>query len=285
MIYIWIMTFPISKHHIVEGSLHLLFWLFIFSAVNVNWQQNWFDPSLRPNMPAPLSVILFPMMFYAHAYWAMPRFFDDTRKWILYGVSLLLIFAAPEMVRSIIYSISFEQPLTEQIIGSDSLIFGQPSVAWLAFMFSFLYRLVVDRVFSGTPIKSAFKTSGSSNAARSSLSNGESKQIVEALSRTMSDGQLFLQQDLNLRSLSKELNISDKKLSTLLNQHLKTSFTDYVNGFRVQHFVDSAEAGKLQQLSITGLANKSGFSSKTTFYRAFKKIKGCTPTDYLNSKE
>ena len=283
MIYIWIMNFSISKHQAVEGTLHLLFWLFIFSAVNVDWQENWFDPSLRPNTPAPLSVVLFPLMFYAHAYWAMPKFFDDTGKWIFYGISLLLIFVAPEIVRSIIYSISFEQPLAAQIIGSDSLIFGQPSAAWLAFMFSFLYRLVVDRVFSGTSNKSAFNTSGSSNASISLLSTDESQEIVKALSRKMSDNQLFLQQDLNLRSLSEELNISDKKLSSLLNQQLETSFTDYVNGFRVQHFVDSAEAGKLQQLSITGLANKSGFSSKTTFYRAFKKIKGCTPTDYLKS--
>ena len=283
MIYIWIMNFSISKHHAVEGTLHLLFWVFIFSAVNVDWQENWFDPSLRPNTPAPLSVVLFPLMFYAHAYWAMPKFFDDTGKWIFYGISLLLIFAAPEIVRSIIYSISFEQPLAAQIIGSDSLIFAQPSAAWLAFIFSFLYRLVVDRVFSGTSNKSAFNTSGSSNASRSLLSTDESQEIVKALSRKMSDNQLFLQQDLNLRSLSEELNISDKKLSSLLNQQLETSFTDYVNGFRVQHFVDSAEAGKLQQLSITGLANKSGFSSKTTFYRAFKKIKGCTPTDYLKS--
>lgn len=277
------MTFPISKHHIVEGSLHLLFWLFIFSAVNVNWQQNWFDPSLRPITPAPLSVILFPLMFYAHAYWAMPRFFDDTRKWVLYGISLLLIFVAPEMVRALTYSYSFDQSFSSQITGKDSLIFGRPSMAWIAFMFSFLYRLVVDRVFSGTSNVSDYKTPGSSSGHRSPLPIGESQEIVKALNRTMNDRQLFLQQDLNLRSLSEELNISDKKLSSLLNQQLETSFTDFVNGFRVQHFVDSARAGKLQQLSITGLANKSGFSSKTTFYRAFKKIKGCTPTDYLNT--
>lgn len=283
MSYNWFMKLSISKFHAIEGTLHLLFWLFIFSAVNVNWHQNWFDASLRPDTPAPLSVILFPIMFYAHAYWAMPRFFDDAKKWLMYGSTLVLIFVLPEIVRSLIFAYSFDQHVTAQITSRDSLIFGQPSVAWLAFMFSFLYRLVLDRVFKEDSGKLAKKTSDLSIGKRSPLPTDESQEIVDALNKSMNEEQLFLRQDLSLRSLSEELNISDKTLSSLLNQQLKISFTDYINGFRVQHFVDHAEAGKLQQLSITGLANKSGFSSKTTFYRAFKKIKGCTPTDYLRT--
>src|SRR6056297_995369 len=83
----------------IEAVIHLLFWLFIFSAVNVNWTTDWFDKTIRPNTPAPLSALIFPVIFYAHALWAIPKFLNR-EKWHLYLLSFLLIFMVPEFIRS-----------------------------------------------------------------------------------------------------------------------------------------------------------------------------------------
>jgi AraC-like DNA-binding protein len=66
---------------------------------------------------------------------------------------------------------------------------------------------------------------------------------------------------------------------------MSTNFSDYVNRYRVIHFLREVDNGKLDQLTISGLMNECGFSSKATFYRAFKKIKGCTPTGWLKSQQ
>lgn len=278
------MAFTFSKYQWTEGLLHLLFWVFIFSAVNVSWQQDWFDTSIRPNTPSPLSVIIFPLLFYTHAYWAIPNYLF-TKKWLIYGLSLLLIFAGPELMRLAFYAIVLDRPIGLEISSRDSFLMGSIDVAWIAFIFSLVYRLLFDSIMADVPKKSDGGVKGETSTPFANFSTEEIQQIEDALTGLMKSKQLFLQEDLNLGKLSESLGITDKKLSTLLNQYMDTNFTDYVNAYRIHHFIKEVEAGKLQQLSIMGLANQSGFSSKSTFYRAFKKIRGCTPSDFLNSKE
>ena len=36
-----------------------------------------------------------------------------------------------------------------------------------------------------------------------------------------------------------------------------------------------------RQLTLEGLALEAGFSNRTTFFRAFTKLTGCTPSEYM----
>lgn len=274
------MKVALSKYQIIEIVLHLIFWVFIFSTVNVHWQENWFDPALRPNTPAPLSVLVFPILFYAHAYWAIPKYLVR-KKWIRYGLSVLLIFVGSEMVRLAFYYLFLKEPLEIGFSGKDSFIFGTPSIATLSFALSLMYRLLVDRVFRDKHPGAVDKKTANKEATPSLLSSEEAQKLEEQLTHIMREKQLFLQDDLKLSTLADQLNITQKKLSTLLNQHMGTSFPDYVNGYRIRHFIRETEKGRLQQLSVSGVMKESGFSSKATFYRAFKKKLGCTPTEWL----
>lgn len=277
------MTYTLSKYRKVEGMLHMLFWIFIFSAINVSWHRDWFDATIRTNTPSPLSVLLFPLLFYAHSFWAIPKFLS-TRKWLLYGLSLFMIFAVPELLRLLLYHYFLNRPLYMEFSGRDSFILGSPSIAWLAFVFSLIYSLILESNLLSRQSKPQSRTISETALKVPVISNEEAHKIEVELYKLMNEEQVFLQTDLNLYKLSERLSITDKKLSTFLNQHLNTNFTDYLNGFRIHCFTKKIESGKLQDLSIIGLANQCGFSSKPTFYRAFKKVKGCTPTEYLRSK-
>ena len=68
---------------------------------------------------------------------------------------------------------------------------------------------------------------------------------------------------------------SRSKLNYFLNQ--------LINNLRVNEFKMLIQSPKANQLSLLGLANEAGFSSKSTFYAAFKKLEGMTPKQYESS--
>ena len=83
---------------------------------------------------------------------------------------------------------------------------------------------------------------------------------------------------LTLGALGARLGLSDKELSYVLNAGLGTSYADYVNGLRVEEARQRLAADAEAPVLAVGLA--SGFGSKATFNRAFKRIVGTTPTQY-----
>ena len=112
------------------------------------------------------------------------------------------------------------------------------------------------------------------------------KKIDEELARKlqrqlrvlMVEEQLFKKFDLKLKDLANALSVSPHHLSQLLNENLNQSFTDFVNGYRVQ------AAGKMLRsihpFTIEAIGTKVGFRSKSTFYAAFKKYHGMTPAQF-----
>ena len=99
---------------------------------------------------------------------------------------------------------------------------------------------------------------------------------------------IFQNSNLNLRILASELGIKEKELSKLINQCSNTNFYQFINRFRVDEFKNLLESPKAKQMSILGLAQEAGFSSKSTFYTAFKTLEGVTPKQYelaLNASE
>ncbi|MEO1714227.1 MAG: helix-turn-helix domain-containing protein, partial [Bacteroidota bacterium] len=71
-----------------------------------------------------------------------------------------------------------------------------------------------------------------------------------------------------------------REVSQAINQGLDCSFIDFVNQYRVQAFKERVEKGEASHLSLLGLALESGFNSKSTFNRVFKKLEGISPSEY-----
>jgi AraC-like DNA-binding protein len=270
----------------IEWIIHVLFWAFIVLSVNVEWTANWFDISLRPKTPAPLSVIIFPFMFYANAIWAIPKYLSK-RKWIRYGLACFLIFITPELVRLLsIYLLTPDFDFTHQLNSRDSLVFGKPSVVSLAFFASFIYRFTKDWFVKQSMIEQLSeqideKTKKTNSSESKPLESAEAKVIQDKLDQLIRDNIIFQNPKLSLRQLANTLGTTDKRLSTFLNQNLDTSFYDYINQQRVKIFIKQVKGGKLKTLSMSGLAEQCGFSSKSSFYRAFKKEYGSTPSNYI----
>jgi AraC-like DNA-binding protein len=91
----------------------------------------------------------------------------------------------------------------------------------------------------------------------------------------------YLEDQLTLQKLAKGINLPEKQLSQLINQHIGKHFFDYINEFRIE------EAKKLlteqSELTVLEILYQIGFNSKSSFYTAFKKETGQTPIAYRKS--
>jgi YesN/AraC family two-component response regulator len=110
--------------------------------------------------------------------------------------------------------------------------------------------------------------------AVASVSNG----LRQRIEKLMHDEQLYLQPNLKISDLAQQLGSNRNYIYNAINVEMGLSFSDYVNGMRVEH----AQQLMRQQpdLLLSEVAVNSGFSSTVSFYRAFKKFAGCAPKDW-----
>lgn len=92
----------------------------------------------------------------------------------------------------------------------------------------------------------------------------------------------YLRDDLRLTDLQRVFPISRSYLSQLFNKELNTSFSDYVNQYRIEESKRLMDAEPLT--SIQEIAERSGFHSISTFRRAFIKYVGIVPSEYKKNE-
>lgn len=117
----------------------------------------------------------------------------------------------------------------------------------------------------------------------SPMSMEESKELVEKLEKKLQTDRAFLTAELNIEQLANSVGTKSYLLSQLLNEHYELNFFNFINSYRVEFAMNMIQQGSLEKLTLEAIAYKSGFNSKSTFNRAFKKKAGCTPKEYAKS--
>ena len=85
---------------------------------------------------------------------------------------------------------------------------------------------------------------------------------------------------LTLKKLATQMQLTINDLSQTINVGLNKSFNDFINELRVEEVKRKMRDPKYAHLSQLGIALESGFNSKATFNRAFKKFVGMNPSGY-----
>lgn len=113
--------------------------------------------------------------------------------------------------------------------------------------------------------------------AKSALTAEMAARIATKLTRAMTEDRLHLDPNLSLWSLSKHIGVSDNYVSQVLNEEIGQNFFDFVNGHRVN---EAKERLTSSNETILSIAYEIGFNSRSSFYTAFKKSTGQTPTAF-----
>jgi AraC-like DNA-binding protein len=91
----------------------------------------------------------------------------------------------------------------------------------------------------------------------------------------------YLNNDLNINEVAVALDIPAREVSFVINQHFNQRFTDFVNMYRIKYVNQKIKTGYLNKFTVESLSKEAGFSSKSTFNVAFKKVNQCTPSEYI----
>ncbi len=117
-----------------------------------------------------------------------------------------------------------------------------------------------------------------------SFSEEELEGRKDHLLHVLKEEKMYCDSGLTIAKLSNHLNWPINSLSNVINESLHTNFNDLINYYRVEAFKERACEPESQKYSILGIGQEVGFRSKASFYRAFKKETGITPSQFIKSQ-
>lgn len=115
--------------------------------------------------------------------------------------------------------------------------------------------------------------------AHSGISEALAGDLKNKVLQLMEEEKVYLDSDLKLKDLADRLGLSVPNTSQLINQNLHKDFNTFINEYRIDAAIDLLESNA--SLTLQNVAYETGFNNNVTFYKAFKKYKGTSPSEYL----
>lgn len=117
------------------------------------------------------------------------------------------------------------------------------------------------------------------------IGENEANAIISKLKICMDEKRLYLNEELKMPDLAKEVGCSNQTLSQIFNTFLNENYYDFINRYRVEEFKRIIATTDYSKLTLKANAKKSGFSSYASFFRSFKEQTGITPNEFIQNFE
>ncbi len=161
----------------------------------------------------------------------------------------------------------------------------------VSFSFTFLYLLILGiyghrqiNLFASRAIDIDLEATPQPPKDETRLDDHE-KQFVDTLLQAMELQKPHLNPDLTLAQLAQLVKVKPEYLSEILNARLNQNFYDFINHYRINEFKHRCRMPENKNLTLMAIAFDSGFNSKATFNRVFKKVSGQTPGEFAASAQ
>lgn len=117
---------------------------------------------------------------------------------------------------------------------------------------------------------------------KSALTEADMERIAAKINKAMKSDKLFLEPNLSLGLLSQHISVPANYVSQTLNSCIGESFFDFINRCRVKHtqplLANSNE-------TVLNIAVNTGFNSRSSFYKAFKRETNMTPIEFRKQQQ
>ncbi len=118
------------------------------------------------------------------------------------------------------------------------------------------------------------------NDKKNFLSDDIKSNIASSLVNFVEENKSYLQKDLTIHDISKELKINSNYISYVLNNDLNTNFVSFINRYRIEESKKILLNKEYNNYTIEAISEMVGFNSKSSFNVAFKLYAGLTPSQF-----
>lgn len=188
-----------------------------------------------------------------------------TLEWLTALVAASLVAHSVFMVRIFLRDVLELQAIAYLQVTTALLVLG--ITLWIAFK-----ALLAPHLFRGVD--------GVLASAASDYRGGDEPPVdrLENVQSFIAERESYLDADLTLSRLARQMGRPQKELSEIINQRAGVHFFDFINRHRVAHAkrLIVSDPG----MAITDVIYASGFNSKSSFNTAFKKHQGQTPSAF-----
>lgn len=260
-------NFTLQKKHLLHAIPFLIFWIW-FAMRGINEQNdNVFEIVSTVQYYCYIIAVFIVLRTFRKIY--QENYSSNhhlTYKWLMQTTVLFLIGNCVVVLRSFVD----ENDPVFMYLYTFSSLFVLFVISW--FVLNALYRpnllAGINKDLIPVPAKPA-------------VERKEEPEQLKILLNFMQAEKPYLDDKLTLQKLAEQVNLPEKQLSLLINQYTGRHFFDFINEFRIN---DAKELLRGQpQLTVLEVLYEVGFNSKSSFYTAFKKETGVTPTDYRKS--
>ena len=218
-------------------------------------------------------------------------------NWIVLGIYLqwlVYMIVSFKYLRPILIKIKAKEKLKDLDVWLLSIYAGV-AIIWFAYKFgtyasyivgslsfSFVFYLILLLVIFRNSRETTFFQE--KEKYKNKDIDPETLDLIRQKLALMVEQELFLDPNFTLEIAAKELKVTKHLLSQYINEKLGKSFSSLIKEYRIEKAKQLLETQS--NYTIESLGYDSGFTSKSTFFTAFKKITGFTPAEYqkLNSK-
>ncbi|WP_299211538.1 helix-turn-helix domain-containing protein [uncultured Aquimarina sp.] len=171
--------------------------------------------------------------------------------------------------------------ILELLIQTGFLLSGAPAITAEIVLSSLMSITVLLLGYWIVDIKQVLPILEGGKYKTSPLSETRSNEIQKQIEMYFAEQESYLNPNLKIGDLAKDLGIPSHHISQVLSEQMNLNFYELINSHRITKAKEMLRSGALNKLSVQAIGEECGFSSKTSFYRAFKKMTRMTPTEFL----
>jgi AraC-like DNA-binding protein len=112
----------------------------------------------------------------------------------------------------------------------------------------------------------------------------EDRLLFHQLHQIFQTEHLYRNPNISISAVAQQMNVNRTYLSRAINRCTGNNFNTFVNEYRIKEAI-LIMSNEVQKFSFEGLAYETGFNDRKTFYTAFKKITGLSPSEFRQNVE